>query len=125
MKAKIKDLIKKFNSKPQKFRVTAIVITAVVLIGLFCGGCVLLGNPIAKIRVINAANDYIDTNMPDMKRSRSICKYDITRDIYYIDFKPEGWKSAFTLEFTADGTLTKDGYTIEYVYSNMDEVLYG
>ena len=73
MKAKIKDLIKKFNSKPQKFRVTAIVLTAVVLIGLFCGGCVLLGNPIAKIRVINAANDYIDTNMPDMKRSRSIC----------------------------------------------------
>ena len=125
MRKKIKGLIKKFNAKPQKFRITAIVLTAVVFIGLFCGGCVLFGNPVAKIRIINAANDYIDANMPDMERSRSICKYDITRDVYYINFRPKGWKESFILEFTEDGTITYDGYTIEYVYRNMDQILYG
>ncbi len=72
MKKFFKGVIEKFNAKPLKIRVTAIVVALVVFAGLFAGGCVLFGNPITKIKIIDAANDYIDTNMPEMERSRSI-----------------------------------------------------
>lgn len=122
MKKIFKDAVTKFNAKPQKFRVAIIVAAFVVIAGLFACGCVLFGNPITKIKIIDAANEYIDNNFGNMERSRSICKYDIKRDIYYIDFTPKGWKRAFRLEFHEDGTLAKDGYTIDYMYQGMYEM---
>lgn len=122
MKKKLNGIVEKFNAKPQKIRVAIIIAAFVVFVGLFTGGCVLFGNPITRIRVIDAANKYIDTNIGNMERSRSICKYDLKRDIYYIDFTPKGWKSSFRLEFTKDGAIVKDGYTSDYVYRGMYEL---
>lgn len=122
MKNFFKGVIEKFNSKPPKIRAAIIAVAIVVFAGFFAGGCVLFGNPITKIKIIDAANKYIDNNIGSMERSRSICKYDIKRDIYYIDFTPKGWKSSFRLEFNDEGVLTKDGYTIDYVYQGMYEL---
>ncbi len=122
MKVSVKNLYKKFTEKPIKFKVTAVALAVIVFAVLFLGGCKLFGNPITKIRIVDAANNYIDTNIGPMERSRSMCKNDVKRDIYYIDFTPKGWKRAFRLEFREDGTLTKDCYTVDYMYQGMNDL---
>lgn len=119
MKKRIKKLVEKFMKKPLKVKISVILAAVFIFVAVFWGMCELFGSPVAKIRVISAANDYIDENMPGMERSRSLCKYDRERDIYYIDFTPEGRKNSFRLEFREDGRLTKDGFTLDYMYDGL------
>ena len=116
---KINSLIKKFNKKPLSFRITVITASVLIFAAAFFGACKLFGSPIAKIRAIGAAKDYISENMPGMDADRSLCKYDLKRNIYYIEFTPAGRKTPFVLEFDEDGRLTKDGYTLDYMYSDI------
>lgn len=117
--AKINSLIKRFNKKPLRFRITVIAASVLIFVAAFFGVCKLFGSPIAKIRVVGAAKDYISESMPGMDADRSLCKYDLKRDIYYIEFTPAGRKTPFVLEFNEEGQLTKDGYTLDYMYSDI------
>lgn len=120
---KIKKLIKAFNEKPLKVRVISAVSAVLVFAVLFWGGCELFGYPITKIKVISGAKAYISENMPDMEYKRSICKYSFKNDFYYIDFTPDGWSRAFRLTLNEDGKVIRDGYTIEYMYSEIYNTL--
>lgn len=118
---KVQNAIKKFSKKPLKYKISVIAAALVIFVVLFWSACELFGGPVAKIRVIAAAKDYIEENMPGMEADRSFCKYDRERDVYYIEFTPEGRIHPFILEFNEDGKLTKDGYTLDYVYSDIYE----
>ncbi len=107
--------------KKMKLGAQIAIITAAVLVFTvaFWGACELFGSPIAKIRATSAAKNYIEMNMPGMEYDRSSCKYDRETDRYYIEITPDGRKTPFRLELTAEGRVTKDGYTLEYMYSDI------
>ncbi len=111
----------KFMKKPQGSGIAVILAAIIVFIALVLGASELFGSPISKIRAVNAAKEYVEMNMPGMDYERSSCKYDRETDMYCIDITPSGRKQSFRLEITAEGRVAQDGYTLEYMLSDIYE----
>ncbi len=118
---KLDSMFQKFMKKSLGFKIAAIAVAVFILAAAFWGSCELLGSPVAKIRAVNAAKNYIKVNMPGMEYDRSFCKYDREADMYYIDITPSGRKQSLRLELTAEGRVAKDGYTLDYMLSDIYE----
>lgn len=114
-------VFQKFIEKPLGFKIAAIAVALIVFAAAFLGSCELFGSPFARIRAVNAAKDYIKVNMAGMEYDRSLCKYDREADMYYIDITPSGRKQSFRLEVTPEGRVAKDGYTLDYMLSDIYE----